>query len=100
MTLAVAILTLLALQREGAGLFQVFISNIRAGGWNGQFNADFTCYLVLSGLWLMWRNHFRPSAILLGLAAAILGIILFAPYMVFLLYREKGNLVKVLVGDR
>jgi hypothetical protein len=100
MALAVAILTRLAFQREGAGLFQVFIGNIRAGGWNGQFNADFTCYLVLSGLWLMWRNHFRPPAILLGLAAAILGIILFAPYLVFLLYREKGNLVKVLVGDR
>jgi hypothetical protein len=100
MTLVVAILTLIAFQREGAGLFQVFIGNIRAGGWNGQFNADFTCYLLLSGLWLMWRNHFRPAALLMGVAASILGIVVFAPYLVYLLYREKGNLVKVLVGNR
>jgi hypothetical protein len=100
MTLAVSIFTVLAFQREGAGLFQIFLGNMVAGGWNGQFNADFFCYLVLSGLWLMWRNHFRPAAILMGVAASILGIVVFAPYLLYLLYQEKGNLVKVLVGDR
>lgn len=66
MTVVVGILTVLAFQREGAGLFDVFVGNMLAGGWNGQFNADFTCYLLLSGLWLMWRNHFRPGSILLA----------------------------------
>jgi hypothetical protein len=100
MTLAVFILTVLAFQREGAGLFRVFIGNIRAAGWNGQFNADFSSYLTLSGLWIMWRNRFTASSIILGLAAMILGIIVFAPYILFSLNREKGDLGKVLLGDR
>lgn len=100
MTLVVGIITILAFQREGAGLFQVFMGNMLAGGWNGQFNADFTCYLMLSGLWLIWRNHFHPAAILMGIAASILGIVAFAPYLVYLLYREKGDVAKVFVGDR
>jgi hypothetical protein len=100
MTLSVGIFTVLAFQREGAGLFEIFMGSMQAGGWSGQFNADFFCYLVLSGLWLMWRNHFRPGSILLGIAATILGIVFFAPYLLYLLYQEKGNLVRVLVGDR
>jgi hypothetical protein len=100
MTLAVSGLTFLAFQQEGAGLFRVFINNIMAGGWNGQFNADFSSYLALSGLWIMWRNRFTASSIVLGLAAMIIGIIVFAPYLLYLLNREKGDLRKVLLGDR
>ena len=34
--------------------------------WAGQFNMDFTCFLLLSGLWLAWRHAFSPSGIVLG----------------------------------
>ena len=100
MVLGVGALTLIAFQREGAGLFDIFVGNILAGGWNGQFNADFASYLGLSGLWIMWRNRFTPASIILAIAAMIIGIILFAPYLMYLLNKEQGDLKKVLVGDR
>lgn len=94
------IYTFLAFKNEGANLFGVFLDNIQALNWNGQFNLDFACYLTLSGLWIMWRNKFSVSSIVFGLVAMILGIIVFAPYILSLLIREKGNLKSVLIGAR
>jgi hypothetical protein len=97
-TLAVLVYTFFAFQNEGSNLLQVFVTNIMALQWNGQFNLDFSCYLLLSGLWIMWRNHFSASSILLSIVATIIGIMVFAPYLLYLLFREKGDLKKVLVG--
>lgn len=99
-TVALLIYTFFAFQNEGANLFQVFISNITSLTWNGQFNLDFSCYLALSGLWIMWRNKFNLRYVLFGLAAMILGIILFAPYVLYLLSTENGDIKKTLIGER
>jgi uncharacterized membrane protein len=99
-TLALVCYTALTFHNEGAGLFQVFLSNVAALGWNGQFNLDFSCYLTLSGLWIMWRNKFSSLSIAGGIAAAILGIIVFAPYLLYVLFKEEGDLKKMLLGDR
>lgn len=98
-TISVLIYSLLAYQQEGANLFEVFISNIRSFRWSGQFNLDFSSYLTLSGLWIMWRNKFSVGSIALGVAAMIVGIMLFAPYLLYLLSKEKGDLKKVLTGE-
>ena len=92
--------TFFAFRNEGARLFTQFYSTVLNGGWNGQFNLDFSCYLVLSGIWLMWRNKFSAVSVALGIIVSILGIIAFAPYILFLLVREKGELKRLLVGDR
>ncbi|MCX6317153.1 MAG: hypothetical protein NTW29_07670 [Bacteroidetes bacterium] len=99
-TLAMLTYTFIALKQEGASLFYVFLSNIQELSWNGQFNLDFSCYLLLSGIWIMWRNKFAAPYILFGIVAAIAGIIVFAPYLLWLLVAEKGNLKRVLMGDR
>jgi uncharacterized membrane protein len=99
-TIALLVYSFLAFQQEGAGLFQVFFSNISAFGWNGQFNLDFACYLLLSGLWIMWRNRFSGVSIGIGVVASVLGIIFFAPYLLYLLAKESGNVRKLLIGDR
>jgi len=99
-TVALLAYTFFAFQNEGANLFQVFISNISSMTWNGQFNLDFSCYLTLSGLWIMWRNKFNSISVLMGLAAMILGIIVFAPYLLYLLKTENGDLQKILIGHR
>ncbi len=96
----VLIYTIFTFQSEGANLLQVFFSNITALNWNGQFNLDFSCYLLLSGLWIMWRNKFSTKSIILGIIASIIGIIVFAPYILYLLQKEKGDLQKVLVGNK
>lgn len=100
LTLVVFVYTILVFQKEGADLFSVFLGNVKSLNWSGQFNLDFMSYLTISGLWVMWRNHFSGKSIVIGLAAMILGIIFFAPYVLVLLMQEKGDLKKVLVGNR
>ncbi len=92
--------TWFAFQAEGPNLFSVFLNNLQSLTWTGQFNLDFSCYLTISGLWIMWRNKFNGVSILLGLAAMVLGIVFFAPYLLWLINREHGDFNRVLVGDR
>lgn len=92
--------TFIAFQTEGASLLSVFLTNIKSFTWTGQFNLDFLCYLTLSGLWIMWRNKFSGKSILIGIVAMILGIIFFAPYLLWLMYSEKEDFKRVLIGER
>lgn len=92
--------TIIAINNEGGNFLAIALSNIQSLTWNGQFSLDFSCYLTLSGLWIMWRNKFTPMFIIVGFAAMILGIVFFAPYLLYLLSKENGNLKKVCIGDR
>lgn len=98
--LALFVYTLIVVKNYGWDLFAVFISNINAINWSGQFNLDFNCYLILSALWIMWRNQFSIKGIIIGLTAMVLGIIFFAPYLLYLLKTEGGDLQKLLTGKR
>jgi hypothetical protein len=100
LTITVGAYTVWAVHQQGWGLFGVFVRNLSSGGWEGQFALDFSCYLLLSGLWLMWRHRFRPWAVALGFAVMVLGIVAFAPYLGLQTVRAQGNLVHVLVGKR
>jgi hypothetical protein len=99
-TIGLLIYTFFAFQTEGADLFSVFTNNVLSLNWSGQFNLDFLCYLTLSGFWIMWRNNFATKSIFLGLVAMVLGIVLFAPYLLWLTNKENGNIKRVLIGDR
>ena len=99
-TLALLAYTYFAFQNEGANLLQIFLQNIKSLNWNGQFNLDFLCYLILSGLWIMWRNKFSVKSIVLGSLAMILGTVVFAPYLLLLLFQENGDIKKILTGNR
>lgn len=92
--------TICAVSTEGWTLFQKIVQNIAAFGWSGQFNVDFICYLTLSGLWIMWRQKFSSSSIAIAVVAMIIGIMAFAPYLLYLLAKENGDLKKVLLGER
>ena len=61
---------------------------------------DFSSYLILSGLWVMWRNKFSPKSILTAIIAMIVGIMVFAPYLLYLVIKENGDIKKVLIGER
>lgn len=99
-TIGLLIYTFITYQIEGPDLFGVFINDIKSLSWSGQFNLDFLCYLILSGFWIMWRNQFTTKSIILGTVAMVLGIVLFAPYLLWLTYKENGDLKRVLVGNR
>ncbi len=99
-TLALIAYTIYAVSNESWNLFQIFTANITALNWNGQFNLDFSCYLTLSGIWIMWRNKFSTSSIVIAIVAMIIGIMAFAPYLLYLLTKENGDLRKVLLGEQ
>lgn len=99
-TIGVLVYTIIAFQQEGANLFGVFLSNIKSMMWNGQFSLDFSCYLTLSALWIIWRNKFTASSFFIAITAMIIGIIVFAPYLLWLLWKEKGDIKTVLIGNR
>jgi hypothetical protein len=99
-TLAILVYTGFAIKKEGWVLFKIFTNNLLALNWNGQFNLDFSFYLILSGIWIMWRNKFTTYSILLSTIAMIAGIMFFAPYLFYLLIKENGDVQKVLTGNR
>ena len=66
--------------------------------WKGQFSLDFFCYLLLSALWILWRNKCSGSGISLAIAAMTAGFLFFAWYLLYLVSKENGDFRKVLLG--
>lgn len=99
-TLGLLIYTVIAIQNDGANFLaraQEFATSMT---WMGQFALDFQCYLILSALWIAWRDKFSLNSIIIAIVAMILGIIVFAPYVLYLLSKEKGDLKRILIGNR
>lgn len=67
-------------------------------GWQGQFNYDFSCYLVLSVIWIVWRHKFSVVGIFLGLIASVGGILFLAPYLFIMSLLTKGDIKELLIG--
>lgn len=100
MLLGVGIYTIQAFQQDGTNLFAIFLQQIQGLGWPGQFNLDFSCYLFLSALWILWRNEFRPIAYLLALAAMVGGILFFAGYLLVLVQKHNGRVANILLPEK
>lgn len=90
--------SLFTIHHHGWNLFPIFVESIRSMGWPGQFNLDLLTYLILSGLWIAWRHQFSVMGILLGLAASIIGMLFFAPYLLVISLYGKGDINELLLG--
>jgi hypothetical protein len=58
--------TAVTIAHHGWNLLPIFFGDMAAMTWPGQFNLDFMTFLLLSGLWVSWRNEFSPGGLLLG----------------------------------
>lgn len=85
--------------KHGWDLFPVFFANMAAMTWSGQFNFDFTCFLMLSGVWLAWRHHFSPGGLLLGVLGFVGGIMVLAPYLLLASFTANGDMKVLLLGQ-
>ena len=95
----VVIYTVPVIQTEGLGLlFPQFFGDIAKMQWPGQFNLDFMGFLILSGTWMMWRNHFSPGGIVLGIFGLFGGIPLLTTYLFILSRRHDGDWATVVLG--
>lgn len=83
---------------HGWNLLPIFFGDMASLTWPGQFNADFMCFLLLSGLWLAWRHYFSFSEIILGLIGVFGGILFLAPYLLITSYQTNGDMKKLMLG--
>ncbi len=97
-TVVIIAFTLAAAANEGLNLLPHFIDPILALTWQGQFNVDFATYLILSGVWMAWRGGFTAGSIALGVLAPSLGILFFAPYLIYLIGTSSGDPKRLLLG--
>jgi hypothetical protein len=98
MTMLIVLFTVAAIADGGIDLITPFLTPILALNWQGQFNIDFSCYLVLSGIWMAWRGGFSSGSIALGVVTPPLGILFFAPYLLYLVGKTKGDPRRLLLG--
>lgn len=97
-TALIVVFTVAAVLNEGTNLLPHFFQPILQMTWQGQFNVDFSTYLILSGFWMAWRGGFTGSSIALGVLAPPLGILFFAPYLLYLIGKAGGDPRKLLLG--
>jgi len=83
---------------HGINLMPVFFGDIAAMGWPGQFNVDFLSFLTLSAIWLMWRHHFSPAGIALGVVGFFGGGLFLSAYLLIASFGARGDIKELLLG--
>lgn len=96
--IAISVYTIITISEHGWNLFPVFFGDMAAMGWPGQFNFDFMCFLILSGLWVSWRHHFSVLGLILGLFAFLGGALFLSAYLFINSYKVNGNVNALLLG--
>lgn len=91
--------TSIIISNHGWNLFPFFFGDIAAMNWSGQFNMDFMSFLILSALWVAWRNNYSPFGIALGVVAFFGGIMFLAPYLLYLSFRTNGDVKELFVAQ-
>jgi hypothetical protein len=95
----IVVYTSIVIGDHGMGLFPVFFGDIARMGWPGQFNVDFTGFLVLSGLWLAWRHHFSPMGLALGVLGFFGGAPVLTAYLFVASFAARGDVEELLMGS-
>ncbi|WP_373487585.1 hypothetical protein [Blastomonas sp.] len=92
--------TAVTISNHGIHLLPVFFGDIARMDWPGQFNMDFSSFLLLSGLWTAWRNGFSASGLALAVVAALGGILFLATYLLVLSYTCGGDIRVMMLGKQ
>lgn len=100
MFIAIFVYTIAAITYDGWNLVPIFVGNLLAFNWNGQFNLDFAFYLAISGLWVAWRHNFTGAGIALGLIASVAGMLFFAVYLFIVIGRSNKDIEVLLLGEK
>ena len=95
----VLVYTGFVISAHGWGFLPIFFGDMAAMTWAGQFNLDFSCFLLLSGLWLAWRNHFTAVGLALGAFALVGGAPFVAAYLLITSIQVNGDIKVLLLGQ-
>jgi hypothetical protein len=92
--------TLIVGMNHGWDLLPLFFADIGAMTWAGQFNLDFTGFLVLSALWLAWRHDFSAVGLALGAVGFFGGMGFLTVYLFVASLAARGDPKVLLLGRR
>lgn len=98
--IVLSVYTGVVIVRHGPDLLSVFFGDMAAMGWPGQFNLDFTGFLILSALWTAWRRDFQAPGLLLAPLAFFGGMSFLTIYLLILSFRAGGDMRVILLGPR
>lgn len=96
--IAIAGYTAVVVATHGLNLLTIFFGDMTRMAWPGQFNLDFMCMLLLSGLWVSWRHHFSAAGLLLGVLAVFGGAFFLSTYLLVISHRLSGGMAELLLG--
>ena len=97
---ALTIYTLFSVSIEGPNFIPGFVSDLISLSWKGQVNLDLITFTTLSGLWVAWRHNFSGGGILMGVAVLVGAMMVFAPYLLYVISKSKGDFTVLLMGQR
>ena len=97
--IVIASYTSVTIANHGWNLLPVFFGDMAEMGWPGQFNLDFTTFLLLAGLWVAWRHHFNPNGIALGVVAVFGGMLFLSAYLLVHSFKTGGDIKALLLGE-
>lgn len=95
-----AIYTAITISRDGMDLVTPFFSDILSLTWPGQFNVDFSSYLVLGTIWFVWRNDGATLSLVLAPVVLTGGMLVLAAYLIWLSYRVDARMDVLFLGRR
>lgn len=100
MLVTLLVYTSIVIANHGMNLLPVFFGDIAAMGWPGQFNLDFSGFLILSALWTSWRHHFSTLGLALGVVAIFGGMGFLTVYLLVASYQVNGDIKALLLGPK
>lgn len=94
----VGVYTVAVIDQHGVNFVSPFFGDISKMGWPGQFNMDFSSFLILGSLWLMWRHHFSALGLLFGLIIFAGGAPFLCSYLLVVMAKDKADMPELLLG--
>lgn len=98
--LTILFYTLPVVAHHGMDLLPVFFGDIAKMEWPGQFNVDFSSFLLMTMLWVAWRNGFSVPGLMLALLVPVGGGMFTSFYVLFLTFSLKGDITALLLGTK
>ena len=92
--------TAIVVGMHGSDFLPLFNADILDMTWRGQFNTDFLCFLLLSAIWISWRNDFSPAGLMLGVVAVFGGMLFLSVYLLIASFAARGDAAVLLLGPR
>lgn len=97
-TVLIYAVTVIAAVNYGINWPAVYFTDLVVMNWRSQFNTDFLTYLLLSALWISWREGFTLKGHVYGFLNVFWGGMFTFPYLLYATYQAKGNASALLLG--